>query len=409
MNSTSPPIEATVRLRRALAALPPGDHYAMLGVRFSLVTDDRDVREFFRATYRHFACPGSTGGEPMLLAAVLSPGLGGPFAAVGERAIDLGGRAMPVNRAFLFLLNGLMDHVSDFLLIHGAAVSVGSRGLIIAGAPTAGKSTLVLELARRGATFLSDDVAPLERSTGRLHPFPRAIGVRREGESLARLDRSALPPESVHGLAYKWLVDPAALGVRLPRPDEPPCEVAAVLLLDGLHDLDDPAEPAAARPPGHRAMEIALAEEDASVLAELRATAGVSALHPLAGRPFPVYGFEVTRAAGAMAALSELGRRHRDLVLYVDEAREARPAHGVEPALRQTRWSPLLLELARSLLNRSESGALMASCGGLPGLIAELGGLLKGARAYRLRPGSPEATADLVLGLLSGQRHAQEG
>ncbi|WP_428569748.1 MAG: HprK-related kinase B [Solidesulfovibrio sp. DCME] len=56
-------------------------------------------------------------------------------------------------------------------LLHAAGVAVGERGLAVAGLAGAGKSTLALELVRRGADFVSNDrllVGPSEAPGGGL-------------------------------------------------------------------------------------------------------------------------------------------------------------------------------------------------------------------------------------------------
>ncbi|HZI95210.1 MAG TPA: hypothetical protein VFE84_13270 [Patescibacteria group bacterium] len=337
--------------------------------------------------------------QPLRLFAVVGEQAGGPWVAAGDRLTELSGRGMTVNRAFLFLLNALMDEITDYVLVHGAAVCLAGKGIIIAGPPTAGKSTLVLELARQGASFLSDDVAPLNRATGLLHRFPRAIGIRREGGKVSRFDPAALPADAVHELAYKWLVDPVALGLRLAGPEASPCRLHAVILLDSGET--DPSSPGPETRPvrATRSLEIALAEDDATMLAELRSIPGVGDVRATGSddsRPFPVYTFTAESSARPMGPLADLARRHRDLVLYMDESRGHTSDYQAPPVLRETQWSSVLKELVRDLLNRSETGRLVASCHGLAGLMSEMGRLLQGARVYRLRPGDPERTAMLV-------------
>src|SRR5262249_6818005 len=127
------------------------------------------------------------------------------------------------------------------------------------------------------------------------------------------------------------LVDPEALGIRMPASDAS-CPVDTVLLLDAGDTRDDMASGRA------RSMEIALAEHDEALLDEIRSTPGIAGLRPAAPRPFPVFVFDVGAGARPMAAMADLARRHRDLVLYIDEARDGRPSHPVEPVLREARW-----------------------------------------------------------------------
>lgn len=398
MMTTMSRSETAQRIERATAGLGPPDRYVVLDIPFSLTTDSTEVRDFFRAAYRRFRSGDDRrqGGAPLPLVAVMDPDRAGPFVSAGDTMRDLAGRAMPENRAFLFMLNSLMDRITEHMMIHGAAVSIGGKGLILAGPPTAGKSTLVIELARRpGVTFLSDDVAPLDRDRGLLHPFPRAIGIRRDGGRLpARFDPAGFRPGSVHALPHKWLVDPEVLGLTLPQDPAAVWPPAVVVLLE----TGQAAKGSAAC----RAMEIALAEDDGEAVRALERLEGVEKVRPMAGSEFPRYNFTARASAHPMAALTAFCHEWRDLVLYLDEARPSAPSRGERPHLVETSWPPVLMELARELMNRSPQGGLMASCGGLPGLVTELGGLLKGARAYRLRPGDPEPTADLLFALASG-------
>jgi len=393
MTTTSRSATGHARKQR-LAGLPRADQYHLLGVDFSLRTDSEQVRDFFRAAYRRFRVARAGGeGRVFPLVAVIGARSGGPYASAGDASIELAGRPMPENRAFLFLLNALMDRVGGFVAMHAAAVSVHGRGVVLAGPATAGKSTLVMELARRGAAFLSDDVAPLERGTGLLHAFPRAVGIRRDAAAGDGFDPDRLPAGTVHALPHKWIVDAEALGARMAGPQDAPCPVDLVVFLDL----------GPARAGSDRLLEIALVEEDAAVLDRLRGIPGVAGVTRSVSSPFPVFSFTARRDARPMHALGEFCRANRDVVLYLDEERAGATMRADRPILAEARWSTLLMDLARDLLNRSETSTLMASCGGLPALVSELGTLLQGARGFRLRPGSPAETADLILDLASGE------
>lgn len=61
--------------------------------------------------------------------------------------------------------------------VHAGAVLWRKRALLLPGSTHAGKSSLVTELLRRGATYLSDEYAVID-SEGLVHPYPRALLVR---------------------------------------------------------------------------------------------------------------------------------------------------------------------------------------------------------------------------------------
>ncbi|HTZ88733.1 MAG TPA: hypothetical protein VMA71_00250 [Alloacidobacterium sp.] len=61
--------------------------------------------------------------------------------------------------------------------VHAGAVLWDGKALLLPGATHAGKSSLVAELLRRGATYFSDEYALID-SEGRVHPYPRPLLLR---------------------------------------------------------------------------------------------------------------------------------------------------------------------------------------------------------------------------------------
>jgi hypothetical protein len=67
------------------------------------------------------------------------------------------------------------------VFVHAGVVGWRGKAVVIPGHSLSGKTTLVAELVRAGATYYSDEFAVLD-AHGRAHPFARPLGVREEGE-----------------------------------------------------------------------------------------------------------------------------------------------------------------------------------------------------------------------------------
>jgi hypothetical protein len=102
--------------------------------------------------------------------------------------------------------------LAGYVTLHAAAVARDDRLLLLAGESGAGKTTLTLALLRDGWTYLSDDVAPIDVSTGEVAPFPKPLGVKEpsawEGVAAAFRDLPAAP-RPVRG----FLVPPATFSI----------------------------------------------------------------------------------------------------------------------------------------------------------------------------------------------------
>lgn len=66
------------------------------------------------------------------------------------------------------------------VFVHAGAVGWKGKAIVIPGRSYSGKSTLVRELVKAGATYYSDEYAVLD-ARGRVHPFPSAMSIREDG------------------------------------------------------------------------------------------------------------------------------------------------------------------------------------------------------------------------------------
>jgi hypothetical protein len=75
----------------------------------------------------------------------------------------------------------LATEAPEFAFVHAGVVDAGGCGIVIPGRSYTGKSTLVAELVRLGATYVSDEYAVIDRS-GLVQPFAKPVSVRTDGE-----------------------------------------------------------------------------------------------------------------------------------------------------------------------------------------------------------------------------------
>src|SRR6266581_3138481 len=63
------------------------------------------------------------------------------------------------------------------VFVHAGVVSWRGRAILVPGRTFTGKTTLVAELIRAGASYYSDEYAAIDEQ-GRVHPFPKPLSVR---------------------------------------------------------------------------------------------------------------------------------------------------------------------------------------------------------------------------------------
>lgn len=130
----------------------------------------------------------------------------------GIRPLDLGSRPnSPSLEEFVYRIVCLLisANTQTHFLFHAAALSYSGEGIVLAGDPGYGKTTLTLALLRRGCRFLSDEFAALNRSDNQLHPFPRSLQI--EPDTLERTGFRGVVHSTTFGLE-KLILDIDQLG-----------------------------------------------------------------------------------------------------------------------------------------------------------------------------------------------------
>jgi hypothetical protein len=94
------------------------------------------------------------------------------------------------------LMVHVSDHAPDRVFVHAGVVGWQGKALVLPGASFAGKSTLVAELVRAGATYYSDEYAVLDER-GWVHTYARDLRMRTPGGR----EQGALPVEDLRGCA----------------------------------------------------------------------------------------------------------------------------------------------------------------------------------------------------------------
>ncbi len=99
-----------------------------------------------------------------------------------ERSTPLIPGIEPTLVIYEHFLRTLMERLGRHAVLHAAALEDRHGGVFLITAPAGfGKTSLTLELVRRGHRFLSDDFAPLDPESGEISPYPRTVGIVPDG------------------------------------------------------------------------------------------------------------------------------------------------------------------------------------------------------------------------------------
>ena len=98
-------------------------------------------------------------------------------------------RTMDLEPALKLLETDLQLYVAEAaprrIFVHAGVVRWRGMAILIPGRSLSGKSTLVNELIKAGATYYSDEYAVCD-AQGRVHPYSKPLALRKEGDALPK-------------------------------------------------------------------------------------------------------------------------------------------------------------------------------------------------------------------------------
>jgi hypothetical protein len=125
------------------------------------------------------------------------------FGLIGDKGgtyrVDLANFALaekvPLDFALEILESAIRSRVAfnapDHIFVHAGVVAYDGRALLIPGKSFSGKTRLVASLVRAGATYYSDEFAPID-SDGLVHPYAKPLSIRGDNQLQTNHDVASL-------------------------------------------------------------------------------------------------------------------------------------------------------------------------------------------------------------------------
>ncbi len=142
---------------------------------------------------------------------------------------------------------------TELFFVHGAALSIDDRCVVVSGASGSGKSTLAWSLCHQGFAYLSDELAPINPIHMHVEPYPHALCLKTDPPAGPSLPDSTIytsatmhvpayelpnhPLEQPSPIAALVFIDPSRNGCSLELKEISAAEAAARLYANGLNQL----------------------------------------------------------------------------------------------------------------------------------------------------------------------------
>ncbi len=159
-----------------------------------------------------------------------------PVVAVGASSVLIDPRGVPDDFLADYLVSAAFATQPDLLIVHAAALQIGSSGIVLCGPSRAGKTTTAAHLASRGHGLLGDELAVLRLSAQELLPLRRSVSLRpgpRTPQLAEALERvGAIEVSSAAG----GKTGPLRIDRLFPAAPVRPLRLRAAFFLDGFAD-----------------------------------------------------------------------------------------------------------------------------------------------------------------------------
>jgi len=392
---------------------PYRDSYRFFDTVVAIRSDSRKFLELFAGMYQRFRVDGRNQAQATYYV-IAEDGV----LVVDDEILIFDDRESLVDRAYECILDSVVARIRSHILVHAGVISWNGQAVVLPAYSGHGKTTLILELVRRGFKFLSDEIAAFDRQRRQVAPFPRNLRVRpgtlalcghtdlpsrspSSPDSSSRSLRGSGPegPGRHFAPATSWR-DKLILDIERIQPGSlgGPCPGGYVIVLsnpaDSRKGLDEP----------DRTLHIVLERGTGGLVQEIQGIAGVKDVSSVPDVPLPVFRLCIERGALVTPRIEEICRGQGVRILNVIKGGEHSPDFQASPRLEPLSSAEATMELIRRFRGGPNSALLQQEHqGSAAQLFLEVADMVSEMECYRLLVGRLNEMADLVCDLVRGE------
>ncbi len=358
-------------------------------------SDSDDYLNLFHQMYRRFRLDEYSPQRPrstikIILFTLPQNPWGKPVLIIDDEVRFLNTSRLLEGYVYETVFHTIISRVTSHYLIHAGVVAYKDQGIILSADSGHGKTTLVLELIRRGFKFLSDEMAALSRTDHAIYPFPRSLRIRP-----GTLERAGFPKPRVDAPKWlgKWILDIDEIQANS-LGDKTPLKYIIIL----RNSTQPPREQENIR---HRELGILVDHVDASLLDAIRRIDGVIDIQIGQNYNYPLLTLYATDRSPLLSKVEAICREQQILILEVIKRHEEHPSFESPVRLEKITQSQGAMELVRRFQGGHKSALLREEFNGSSTrLFVELATIIDRANCYQLFVGNLTDMADQVCKLV---------
>lgn len=291
------------------------------------------------------------------------------------------------------ILNTIISRVRSHFLIHAGVVSKNDQGVILVADSAHGKTTLVLELIRRGFEFLSDEMAAIGRKDHMVHPFPRSLRIRPGTLGLTGFQKAAVNAPS-------WL-DKLLLDIESIKEN---CVGTAVPIRNIVLFQDPALEKSSKNVQQGRKLFVVVDRIEDGFVDRIRKMENIAYMNIHTDRTYPMLEIATSSVTRVLSKIETLCDRYGILLLNYMRKEATRPKFDASPWIETISQTETAREMLKRFLGGHKSALLQREFNGSSlRLFLELADIIQQASCHRLYVGSLSEMADLICGLVNAK------
>lgn len=187
-------------------------NYKIFDFSFSLASDFAQALCLFDLVYKNFRQKNGKQLSHTFEVVTNHKSGGTPHLKAEERRYPFNSFFPVESQCFKLITDEINKNINSHFLTHGGGAVFQNKGVMICGDSGTGKTSLIMKLLTCGFQFLSDEIIPINKKTGMMEPFPRAVGLRSDIRALLRDEFSLFRElEFNRTSGHKYFMNPSLL------------------------------------------------------------------------------------------------------------------------------------------------------------------------------------------------------